>query len=155
MFVKQIEIQEALRLAGKGMEIQILAPSTPEPEKWTDYETNTLQNLLSGCLFFRAEPAMEVSEFGEALRVSDAPPNDKGAAAGIASSGRKSSAGRVAAGAKRKQVDTGKLMALHKAGWSNRKIADELRISDMTVGRYLKQMEGQDGNGGDRVERVN
>lgn len=35
-------------------------------------------------------------------------------------------------------------MALHKAGWSNVKIADELGISDVTVGKYLKQMEGQD-----------
>lgn len=70
MFVKQIELQEALRLAGNGKEVQILAPSTSEPQKWTDYEPDTLQNLLSGCLFFRAEPAMEVSEFGEALQAS-------------------------------------------------------------------------------------
>lgn len=70
MFVKQIELQEALRLAGNGKEVQILIPSTPKPEKWTDYEPDTLQNLLSGCLFFRAEPAMKASEFGDALQES-------------------------------------------------------------------------------------
>ena len=41
----------------------------------------------------------------------------------------------------KKQIDMGKLMALHKAGWSNVKIADELGISDVTVGKYLKQTE--------------
>lgn len=72
------------------------------------------------------------------------PPNTEGTAAGTAASGKKSSAGRVGAGKKRKAIDTGKLTALHKAGWSNVKIADELGISDVTVGKYLKQMEEQD-----------
>lgn len=150
MFVKQIEIQEALRLAGNGKEVQILAPSTQEPEKWTDYEPDTLQNLLSDCLFFRTEPAMKASEFGDAPQESgkNPSPDTEGTAAGTAASGRKSSAGRMGAGKKRKAIDTGKLMALHKAGWSNVKIADELEISDVTVGKYLKQMEGEDGNKG-------
>lgn len=71
MFVKQIELQEALRLAGNGKEVQILAPSTLEPQKWTDYEPDTLQNLLAGCLFFRAE---EASKSGAALQESDENP---------------------------------------------------------------------------------
>lgn len=52
----------------------------------------------------------------------------------------------------KKQIDMGKLMALHKAGWSNVKIADELGISDVTVGKYLKQMaeENRGDEGGDR-----
>lgn len=41
----------------------------------------------------------------------------------------------------KKQIDMGKLRALHKAGWSNVKNADELGISDVTVGKYLKQTE--------------
>lgn len=40
----------------------------------------------------------------------------------------------------KKQIDTGKLLALHKAGWSNAKIANELGVSDVTVGKYLKQL---------------
>ncbi len=49
----------------------------------------------------------------------------------------------MGAGAARKQkpIDTGKLLALHNAGWSNVKIADELGISDATVGKYLKRMK--------------
>ena len=56
-------------------------------------------------------------------------------------------------GGKKKQIDTGKLLALHKAGWSNVKIADELGISDMTVGRYLKMMaeEKKDGKQPEKV----
>lgn len=52
----------------------------------------------------------------------------------------------------KKQIDMGKLMALHKAGWSNVKIADELGISDVTVGKYLKQMaeENRSDEGGNR-----
>ena len=40
----------------------------------------------------------------------------------------------------KKKIDTGKLLALHKAGWSNAKIANELGVSDVTVGKYLKQL---------------
>lgn len=45
-------------------------------------------------------------------------------------------------GGSRKQVDTGKIMALHSAGWSNAKIADEMRLSAATVGKYIKQLSG-------------
>lgn len=40
---------------------------------------------------------------------------------------------------RKKEIDMGKLMALHNAGWSNLKIAGELKISDVTVGKYIKQ----------------
>lgn len=38
----------------------------------------------------------------------------------------------------RKKVDTGKLIALHRAGWSGRKIAEEMGIHEGTVSRYIK-----------------
>ena len=38
-------------------------------------------------------------------------------------------------------MDTGKLMALYNAGWSNIKIGQELGISEFTVRKYLKQMK--------------
>lgn len=37
----------------------------------------------------------------------------------------------------KKTVDVGKLIALHNAGWSVAKIADELGISTRTVYNYL------------------
>lgn len=67
MFVKQIEKEEALGLAARGVEIQVLAPNTPEPGKWTDYDTDTLESMLDGCLFFRREPASEKAEFENAF----------------------------------------------------------------------------------------
>lgn len=44
-----------------------------------------------------------------------------------------------------KRVDTGKLLALYKAGWSRKKIAEELKVAPSTVCAYLKKIEeGQD-----------
>lgn len=51
--------------------------------------------------------------------------------------------GHAGTGAKRKPVDTWKLLALRKAGWSMKKIADELGISEGSVWNYLKKMEGE------------
>ena len=42
---------------------------------------------------------------------------------------------------KRKKVDTGKLLALRKAGWSMKKIGEELGISEGSVFNYLKKLE--------------
>jgi len=39
----------------------------------------------------------------------------------------------------RQKLDLGKMAALHKAGWSNVKIAKELGTSDMTVAKYLPE----------------
>lgn len=65
MFVKQIDIKTALELAAKGKEVLVMAPITTDPEKWIDYEPNTLGHMLEGCMFFRQEPAMEVDLVGE------------------------------------------------------------------------------------------
>lgn len=37
-------------------------------------------------------------------------------------------------------------MALHRAGWSNVKIADEMKLHPVTVGKYIKQEEDKDGS---------
>ena len=38
-------------------------------------------------------------------------------------------------------IDHGKIMALHKAGWSPEKIAGEMRISPQTARNHIKQDE--------------
>ncbi len=43
--------------------------------------------------------------------------------------------------AKRRQVDGGKIKALHEAGWPVVKIADEMRVSQQTIRNYIKKME--------------
>jgi hypothetical protein len=41
----------------------------------------------------------------------------------------------------KKKIDKGKIMALHNAGWSGKKIADEMGVSQGTVSTYLKEMK--------------
>ena len=40
-------------------------------------------------------------------------------------------------------IDLGKVKALHQAGWSNLKIADEMGVSGATIGYHLKRMESE------------
>ena len=68
MLVKQIDRKTALELAAKGVTVNILAPSTPDPQEWMDYEPDTLDNLLDKCLFFRQVPAVENEAFEAAVR---------------------------------------------------------------------------------------
>lgn len=70
MFVKQIDLKEALRLAHKDQEVKILVPS-PDGD-WEDMYPTTLQSMLDGCLFFRQEPAMEKSEFDGVFQATKA-----------------------------------------------------------------------------------
>jgi len=44
---------------------------------------------------------------------------------------------------RRVKLDTGKVMALHNNGWSNRKIADEMGCSEGIIWNCLKKMENQ------------
>ena len=140
MFVKQIDLRTALELAAKGIEIELMAPDVPEPEKWTDYQPDTLQHLMDGCLFFRSEPAIDNPVLNEATPI---PPAD---ASLVAKTGdtRLEDRPAISGRTKRAKVDTGKLLALHKAGWPNTKIAEELKVSDVTVGNYLRKLKEED-----------
>lgn len=42
---------------------------------------------------------------------------------------------------KRKPLDHGKIMALHNAGWSNKAIADEMKITSQAVGQVIYRMK--------------
>lgn len=147
MFVKQIDLKEALKLTEKGQEVMVMAPNVPDPRQWNDYYPDTLQGMLSGCMFFRREPAMADPEFEVAVGEME------GMGSPNAGAGAGRGAAKPAGQSKRKKVDTGKILALHRANWSNVKIAGEMGISDVTVGKYLKQMkgEGQD-EGKDKVQ---
>lgn len=58
MFVKLITLEEALRLAANGNEVMTLVPGE-EKSDWREMIPDTLQNMLSGVMFFRREPALE------------------------------------------------------------------------------------------------
>lgn len=135
MFLKQVDMKTALELALKGIEVKTLVPTGPG-SGWTSMKPDTLQNMLADVLFFRQEPALEVPMIEEEATGDKIPPQQ--------------ASGHVGAGAKRKPVDTGKLLALRKAGWSMKKIADELGISEGSVWNYLKKMEEEKENAYDR-----
>ncbi|WP_418453204.1 hypothetical protein [Candidatus Ventrimonas sp.] len=63
MFVKQITMEEALRLAANGNEVMTLVPGEEECD-WREMMPDTLQNMLSRVMFFRGEPALIKTEFG-------------------------------------------------------------------------------------------
>lgn len=139
MFVKQIDMQTALKLAASGREIKLLLPSAAGSE-WTDFAPDTLQSVLEGCIFFRDEPAAASEEFEEAVQeMASAPQKPVNGSAEEPSAGTEQPPAEcVGTGAKRKKIDAGKLYALRDAGWSGTKIADEMKISEGTVSKYLK-----------------
>lgn len=138
MFVKQIDLKEALRMTAKGQEVMVMAPSTTEPKQWNDYHTDTLQGMLSGCMFFRQEPAMANPEFKTAMK-------EMGAQNSISAGGKDAGAsrdttkpaGQRGGTGKRSPVDTGKILALHNAGWTNKAIAEEMKMNEKTVWYYI------------------
>ena len=71
MFVKQVDMNEAFRLAIAGQEVKVLVPTGPG-NGWACMEPDTLQNMLGDVMFFRQEPAMRSSELIDALQT--APP---------------------------------------------------------------------------------
>lgn len=126
MFVKQIDEKTALELAAKGKEVLVMIPGGKD-SGWEDMMPDSLEHMLEGCLFFRKEPAMEVDLVGEEPQQEAAGEDDQ-------------SPDPPPAG-KRKKIDTGKLIALHKAGWPVAKIAEELRVSERAVYLNLQKMK--------------
>lgn len=46
----------------------------------------------------------------------------------------------------KRKADTGRITALHNAGWSAKKIAEDMGISEATVYNYLKEEKVKDAN---------
>lgn len=131
MFIKQIDEKTALELAAKGKEVLILVPGGKD-SGWEGMMPDTLEHMLEGCMFFRKEPAMEVELMeltvepaGQTIEFGPAEPEE---AQSDPPTVRKKP---------KKTVDVGKLIALHNAGWSVAKIADESKVSVRTVYKYL------------------
>lgn len=49
--------------------------------------------------------------------------------------------GSARKGGRKSEIDTGKILALHNAGWSNMKIAGELGIHNTTVSYHLRKLK--------------
>lgn len=141
MFVKQVDMNEAFRLAIAGQEVKVLVPTGPG-NGWACMEPDTLQNMLGDVMFFRQEPAAVNPDFEAAVQAMEntqatPPPNADGAAAGTAGDTAEPPSKRVGTGGKRKPVDTGKILALHNAGWTNKAIAEEMKMSEKMVWYYI------------------
>ena len=149
MFIKQISKDEALQLASKGQDILIMVPGEGDGS-WNDMVPDTLQNLLAGLMFFRKEPALE----NQILEEDNTPPRCKSNRDVKKPSGstqkpatNSEASGAEGSGAEKKKsvaVDIGKMLALRNAGWTMKKIAEELGISEASVFNYLKKMEMED-----------
>ncbi len=132
MFIKQVDEKTALELAAKGKEVLVMVPGGKD-SGWEDMMPESLGHMLEGCMFFRKEPAMEAELMeltgepaGQTIEIGPAEPEDAQPAV-LTPTGKKA----------KKTVDVGKLIALHNAGWSVAKIADELKVSVQTVYKYL------------------
>ena len=134
MFVKQIDMEKALELAAKGMEIKVLAPIGQE-DGWENLVPDTLQHMLEGVIFFRQEPALEKEILPVVSREEPEPPAEKS----LSDLTKELKQARPQKG--KLDVDIGKMKALREAGWSYAKIADEMRISEGSVYNYLKRAE--------------
>lgn len=135
--LREIKASEAFKAHEKGQEIKVLAPSTEGGYDWIN-----IDELITGCKFFTDEeekliqepepdnpeepPEIFPNSVEEPLEAPppESPPEKR----------------------KRKQIDVGKIMALHRAGWNNVKIADEMKLHPVTVGKYIRQEEDKDGS---------
>ena len=113
--LRQINIIDALNRALKGERIQCLVPYG-KPGMWSEMQPDYLNDILQGviCLIDEDEEPEEESE-------AEADPEPE----------------RRTPGRRRLDLDIGKVMALHRAGWSNVKIADEIGVSPATIQRCV------------------
>lgn len=121
--LKQLTPSAAIEAGQNGKPVVVIM-TTPEHDKikWVP-----LQDLLDGCIFLAEDQAPEADQEPEKKKPEpgSTPPTKPG---------------------KGRKIDVGKIMALHNAGWSNVKIADEMHLHPITVGKYVKA--GKENNNG-------
>ena len=130
MIIKQIAIDEALELHKRGLMVGVLQPVVPEPKNLDDYEFLTLKKILAGCEFFRIvleeekrETEPKAVEEKAVMETKDKPEPPKPEATN------------------KKQIDVGRIKALYKAGWTGKRIAEDMHIAESTVCGYLKKIK--------------
>ena len=128
--LRQVDLKRALELMTAGERVKILCPGVLS-EDWTDVSPGYLNEYLDGMIFFEDvtvtdvthEPAPDPEErepLPESETVSEPPLSEPPK--------------------KRKDIDMGKIRALHNAGWSQQAIADEMGVSAPTIKKRLEEM---------------
>ena len=124
--IKEITAKEALTMYLNGEDVKILAPMVNNPD-WLEYEAGLLSRLLDGIIYLTDEEEKTDVVFDEPIEVADTKPELE----------PETPASKYAP----KNLDNGKIAALHRAGWSNEKIADEMHTTGVTIGKRLKAMK--------------
>lgn len=133
----EVELKRALQAYLDGKEVKAILPMDEDEERVIPF-----RKLFNEARFLvDRSPAVINQEFEDAFRETSSDAEKE--ISESSGSDKKLEDKSVTAGPKRKPIDTGKLMALHNAGWSSRKIADELKVSPGTVFNYPKKMEGK------------
>lgn len=123
--IKEITAKEALTMYLSGKDVKILAPMVNNPN-WLEYEAGMLSRLLDGVIYLTDEEEKTDVVFDEPIEVADTKPEPE----------PETPASKYAP----KNLDNGKIAALHRAGWTNEKIADEMHTTGVTIGSRLKKM---------------
>ena len=126
--IKEITAKEALTQYLNGKDVKILAPMVNNPD-WLEYEAGLLSRLLDGIIYLTDEEEKTDVVFDEPIKVADTKPEPEPEP--------ETPASKYAP----KNLDNGKIAALHRAGWSNEKIADELHTTGVTIGNRIKKMK--------------
>lgn len=114
--LQEVNLEKAMKKAAAGKEVLILTTFDDGSK-----QIESLSDILEGARFLVEVPAVINEEFEKEFTDAAPPPTPKPS--------------------KRKPVDVGKIRALHNAGWSRAKIADEMGVSLVTVGKYINKQE--------------
>lgn len=133
--LREIFLKNALQAYIDGEDVQALI-RTGEDE----YCMVPIEKLFDDARFLVDRKAARLNpEFEAAIQEmvsQDPPPVPQEDAAKIAAETTKSTEGK-----QRKLLDMGKVVALRNAGWSMKKIADEMGVSEGTIWNNLKKLE--------------
>lgn len=121
--IKQITISEAIELMLKGEKVPCLVPDTSDPMDFSDYSATYLNDVLENVICLAEVPDEPVKT--ETYKpIIEKRPKKQG-------------------GTDRRMIDMGKVHALKNAGWSVKKIAEEMGTSQATICDRLKEEREQ------------
>lgn len=138
--LREIGRKEALKAAADGKTVYVLLQDDVKgtgdlPSGY--YHVHTIDEMMENSTFLIDRNAAMINpEFEQAVREMEEQGKNQSVPDTPLTENDKAEEG------KRRKVDVGKIMALHNAGWSNVKIADEMSLHPITVGKYIKRYSG-------------
>lgn len=124
--IKQIPINKAVDLMLTGVRVPCLVPGVESPDDFSDYSPTYLNEVLSNVICFAVVPDEPV-QTEKYEPVIEKRPKKQG-------------------GADKRYIDMGKVHALKDAGWSVKKIAEEMGVSQGMIYERLKEEREKEEN---------